>query len=112
MARGRSRGGGRQCQNWPEDQKTVIALLTRIPVQDGGAGGSLGGPIVAGQSSDALYRAITVFEDRQFPGQRTGFVEPGGAMLRRMEELAARSGSIPAKSTPAGKIIDAQQNPK
>jgi hypothetical protein len=87
--------GGRHCQNWQDDQQTVIALLNRIPVQEGGAGGSLngniGGRIVAGMVSDALYRAISTFEDRYFPRQRSGFVDPGGAMLRRMEELAARS---------------------
>src|SRR4051794_22915199 len=87
----------RECRNWPDDQTTVIALLNRIPVADGGAGGSLTGPIVSGVSSDALYRAISQFEDMYFPGQRTGFVDPAdvmspsGAMFRKMEELAARA---------------------
>jgi hypothetical protein len=106
-----SQGGGRQCQNWPDDQGTVIALLNRIPVGEGGAGGSLGGTVVAGQSSEALYRAIIVFEDRYFPGQRNGFVEPGGPMLRRMEELAARTAGSPAKTPQDAKATDAQRNP-
>jgi hypothetical protein len=91
-----TQAGGRQCQNWPDDQQTVIALLNRIPVSDGGAGGSLGGRIVSGLSSDALARALARFEDRHFPGQRSGFVDPGGAMLRRMQELAGRAASGPA----------------
>ena len=84
-----SHAGGRQCQNWSDDQTTVITLLNRIPVSDGGAGGSLTGRIVAGLSSDALYRAIVQFEDRHFPRQRSGFVDPGGPMLMRLEQLAA-----------------------
>src|SRR5262249_34702590 len=75
-----TQAGGRQCQNWPDDQQTVLALLNRIPVSDGGAGGSLGGRIVSGLASDALARAIARFEDRHFPGQRSGFVDPGGPL--------------------------------
>lgn len=96
-----TQAGGRQCQNWPEDQQTVIALLNRIPVGDGGAGGSLTGRIISGMSSDALYRAISKFEDKYFPGQRKGFVEPAGAMLVRMEALAGRTVSAPAPAAPA-----------
>src|SRR5262245_2706003 len=95
-----ARAGGRQCQNWIEDQQTVIGLLNRIAANDGGGGGILGGPIVAGISSDALYRAIAQFEDRHFPGQRSGFVDPGGAMLKRMEELAGGTANTP----PAPKV--------
>lgn len=86
-----TQAGGRQCQNWADDQQVVIALLNRIPVRDGGAGGSLTGRVVAGLSSEVLYRAISRFEDRHFPGQRSGFVDPGGPMLVRMEALAART---------------------
>ena len=95
-----TRHGGQHCQNWPDDQKSVIGLLNRIPVNDGGAGGGLngniGGRIVAGMASDALYRAIVAFEDKHFPGQRSGFVDPGGKMLRRMHDLATRSQRVPA----------------
>jgi hypothetical protein len=119
--------GGRQCQNWPEDQQTVIALLNRIPFSDGGAGGSITGRVVSGQSSEALYSAISRFEDKYFPGQQRGFVDPGGAMLKRMEELAARTAPAPApppaKSKtvfhpgvmhdhqPSGRWADVQENP-
>jgi hypothetical protein len=77
----------------------VVTLLNRIPVNDGGAGGSLNGRIVSGLSSDALYGAISQFEDKHFPGQRSGFVDPAGLMLKRMEELAARTASTPAPAT-------------
>lgn len=97
----RTKIGGRNAQNYEEDQRTVIALLNRIPVTDGGAGGSLGGRIINGMASDALYRAIASFEDKHFPGQRSGFVDPGGAMLNRMEALAARRPATPAASAPA-----------
>ena len=48
---GRHASDGRQCQNWKADQQTVIDLLNRIPVADGGTGGSLGGRVVAGLAS-------------------------------------------------------------
>jgi hypothetical protein len=84
-----TRQGGRHCLNLPEDQRTVIALLNAIPVSGGGAGGSLTGKIIDGMASDALYRAITRFEDRYFPGQRNGFVDPAGGMLQLMQSVAA-----------------------
>ena len=95
----------RECQNWADDQQTVIALLNRISVADGGAGGSLAGRIVAGISSDALYRAITKFEDKYFPGQRSGFLDPGGAMLARMEALAAGRTAPPAAIAPPAPAV-------
>jgi hypothetical protein len=49
-----TRAGGRQCQNWADDQKTVIDLLNRIPVTNGGAGGGLRPRIVAGIASVAM----------------------------------------------------------
>ena len=78
---GRHTQSGRQCQNWPDDQKTVIMLLNAISNFRGGPERPLGGRIVAGIASEALCRAISHFEDRYFPGQRTGFVEPLGAMM-------------------------------
>ena len=74
---GRHASDGRQCQNWKADQKTVIDLLNRIPVADGGTGGSLGGRIVAGLASRALYQAILAFEKKHFTGRVKGFVDPG-----------------------------------
>jgi hypothetical protein len=86
-----TRSGGRHCQNWADDQKTVIDLLNLVTIADGGAGGKLAGPVIAGVCSDALYGAISRFEDKYFPGQRSGYLDPGGAMLRRMEQLAGRT---------------------
>src|SRR5262245_64898777 len=97
-----TKAGGRQCQNWTQDQQTVIALLNRIPARDGGTEGNLGGRTIGGIASDALYQAISRFEDLHVPGQRSGFVDPGGAMLRRMETLDARtvnSSASPSAST-------------
>jgi len=92
--------GGRHCQNWADDQQTIITLLNSISPADGGAGGGLGGRMVAGISSDALFRAILNFEDKHFPGQRSGFVDPGGAMFKRMEELASRGAAGPMAVAP------------
>jgi hypothetical protein len=79
---------GRHCQNWPEDQILVVGLLNRIAESEGGAGGGLTPRIVNGMASDELYSAISRFENQHFPGQGSGYVDPGGAMLKRMEELA------------------------
>jgi hypothetical protein len=95
-----TQAGGRHCQNWADDQQTVIDLLNRISVADGGAGGGLGGRVVAGIAGDALYNAIRRFEDKYFPGQRSGFLDPGGPMLRRMEELAGRLLAPPPVAPP------------
>jgi hypothetical protein len=79
--------GGRQCQNWMEDQQSVIDVLNRIPVNKGGAGGKLRGRIVLGIASHALNLAILQFEDMYFPGQRSGFIDPNGKMWVRMLDL-------------------------
>jgi hypothetical protein len=92
-----NRDGGRQCQNWPDDQQSIVGLLNRISVGAGGSSGSLSKPVIAGICSDELYRAISTFEDKYFPGQRSGYVDPGGAMLKRMEDLTA---APPAASGP------------
>jgi hypothetical protein len=96
-----TQAGGRHCQNWADDQQTVIDLLNRISIPDGGAGGGLGGRVVAGICGDALYNAIRRFEDKYFPGQRSGFLDPGGPMLKRMEELAGRSAAPPSAAPPS-----------
>jgi len=87
-----TQNGGRHCQNEPDDQWAVMAMLNAISVGDGGAGGTLSGPVVGGVASDALYRAIVRFEDQHFPGQRSGFVDPGpgGRMLDLMEDMVSR----------------------
>jgi hypothetical protein len=83
-----TRDGGRHCQNYPDDQQTVISLLNIVSISDGGSGGRLGNKVFSGVCSHELYRAISTFEDKHFPGQRSGYVDPGGAMLKRMETLA------------------------
>jgi hypothetical protein len=93
--------GGKHCRNWEDDQEKVSALLNRIPVADGGAGGGLRGPVVRDECSDALYQAIARFEDKYFPGQRSGFVDPVNPpmfkfmedMVRRLEEKAREEAS-------------------
>ncbi|HKU98677.1 MAG TPA: hypothetical protein VJR58_25520 [Vineibacter sp.] len=72
----------------------MIDLLNSIAAHDGGAGGTLDGNIngrlVSGISSDALYHAITRFEDWHFPGQCSGFVAPDGPLLKCLETMSAR----------------------
>lgn len=91
---------GRQCQNWPVDQQHIIDLLNRIPANQGGAHGTLSGRIISGISSDALYGAILAFEEKHFPGRRSGFVDPNGAVLRRMEALVSSQSSAPSAPSP------------
>ncbi|MGL4494256.1 MAG: hypothetical protein ACRCUX_00465, partial [Beijerinckiaceae bacterium] len=79
---------GKQCQNWKADQQTIIALLNKISVADGGAGGALAGKTVPGIASRGLCAAIVTFEKKQFSNNARGFVEPGGAVLARMQALA------------------------
>src|SRR5215470_13338458 len=86
-----TKDGGRHAQNRPDDQLTVINLLTKISPADGGPGASLSTPVRSGICSDELYRAISAFEDKQFPGQRSGYVDPVGPMLNQMETLAAKA---------------------
>jgi len=90
-----TRSLGRHCQNWPEDQKTVIGLLNQIDVASGGAAGSLGEQVVDGVCGTPLYSAISRFEDKYFPGQRSGFIDPGGKMLTRMEQLSGQATTGP-----------------
>lgn len=87
---GRHARTGRHCQNWKVDQQTVIDLLNRIPIKAGGAEGMLKPPVVAGYAADALYSSILYFQDRHYPAEMSGFVDPGGRVLAAMEELAAR----------------------
>src|SRR5262249_8148537 len=94
---GRHATTGKQCQNWKDDQQKVIALLNRIPVADGGAEGMLNEPVVAGYASQPLYTSILFFQKHHFPGTPSGFVDPGGPVLAKMESL----GSRPAPAAPA-----------
>ena len=87
---------GAQCQNRIEDQYQVIMSLNFIPAVDGGAQAGL--PIdrvVSGIASDALCKAILRFQKQHFPAQQSGFVDPGGAVLAKMEMLASRPVATP-----------------
>jgi hypothetical protein len=90
-----TRSGGSHCQNWADDQKAIIDLLNRIPRTSGGTQGALNPRIVAGICSDDLYAAISAFEDKYFPGQRSGFIDPGGAMYQKLAMLAAPAAGAP-----------------
>lgn len=93
---GRHASDGRQCQNWKADQQTVIDLLNRIAVTDGGTAGSLGGRVVAGFANAPLYQAILAFEKKHFTGPVKGYVDPAGAVLAKLEALANRLPAAPA----------------
>jgi hypothetical protein len=81
--------GGRQCQNWSDDQQQVIDLLNKISVQNGGAYGWLKPPrIIAGIAGNELYAAIVTFENKQYPGQNSGYIDPGGPMYQKLVALA------------------------
>jgi hypothetical protein len=83
-----NKSGGRHCQNWADDQAIVVSLLNQIPQEQGGADGELHPRLVAGIASDDLFAAILRFEDKHFRGQRSGFIDPGGPMFRKLESLA------------------------
>ena len=104
-----TRAQGRHCQNWPDDQKTVVALLNKIDFDAGGAEGSLDTQVVNGVCSAKLYSAISRFEDKYFPGQRSGFVDPRGKMLQRMEKLSTGGPKViieSVKSVPKNYLAD------
>ncbi len=84
--------GNRQCQNRPEDQQTVITLLNRIPVKDGGAGGTLSDRVVDGVASDALCRAILQFErkHKRPNAPLLGYVEDGEMLTLMKRPLFPR----------------------
>ena len=88
-----------QYQNWNavKDQLQVIMLLDFIPASDGGAGGGLSTDrVVPGRASDALCDAILRFQKQHFPpAQQSGFVDPGDAVITRMEKLAWRHPAAP-----------------
>jgi hypothetical protein len=94
---GRHASTGRQCQNWREDQQEVIALLNKIPIADGGAEGTLKPPVVAGYAADALYTSILYFQKKQFPAAQSGYVDPGGPVLAKLQSLASRPPPPPPK---------------
>jgi hypothetical protein len=96
-----TQAGGRHCQNWADDQKTVIDLLNRIPIASGGTGGGLRPRVIAGIASNELYAAIVAFETKNFPGQRLGFFEPSGPMFKKLEALGTPAPAPPAHAPAA-----------
>ena len=100
---GRHANTGAQCQNWAEDQQTIINMLNVLPLADGGPEGSILGKVVNGVASDALNKAILRFQKLQFPAQQIGFIEPGGPVLAKLDALASRpSPDSSAAPRPAG----------
>src|SRR5262249_12269999 len=93
-----TQAGGRQCQNWADDQKAVIDLLNQIPTASGGAGRGLRPRVIAGIASNELSAAFVAFERKNFPGQHLGFFDPGGPMFRKLEALGTPT---PAPAAPA-----------
>jgi hypothetical protein len=99
---GRHANTGAHCQNWIDDQLEVIMLLNLIPASDGGAqGGLTHDHVVAGIASDALYKAILRFQKQHFPAQQSGFIDPAGPVLARMEMLAERAPPAAAAPRPS-----------
>ena len=102
-----TRSGGGHCQNWADDQKVIIDLLNSIPRTSGGTQGGLNPRIVAGICSNELYAAISAFEDKYWPGQRSGYIDPGGAMYQSSRYWGPRgvscSGGAAAAPTPSSR---------
>lgn len=93
--------GGQHCQNWSQDQQAIVGLLNRIPIDRSGAGGRLKPRIVDGIASDDLFNAILRFEEAHFPGQRSGYVDPGGLMYQRLESAAAAAPPVSSSTVAA-----------
>jgi hypothetical protein len=97
---GRHANTGKHCQNWVQDQRVVITFLDDIPLADGGAGGALSiEGLRAGIAGDDLYEAILRFQKKHFPASPTGFIEPGGPQLAKLEALAQRAPPPPPRAT-------------
>ena len=96
---GRHAKTNKQCQNRKADQEVVVSLINRIAVTDGGAEGLLTAPIVGGFSSQQLFTAILYFQKKHFSESPTGFVEPGGLMLAKLESLAAKPPPSPVSKS-------------
>jgi hypothetical protein len=100
----------KQCYNLPNDQLRVANLLDLIGSDQGGTNGALllNLPQIRwGIVDERLYRAIQVFQTKQF-GFSDGHVDPGEKTIRKLEELAfatppaGKPGqpSVPTSNTP------------
>lgn len=86
--------GGKQCYNVVRDQETIRDLLNAIPRSEGGAEGSLSGPISWGIASHALHSAILTFQRWQKLSV-DGHIDPKGNAIRVMNRLVSGTGPTP-----------------
>jgi hypothetical protein len=54
-------------------------------------------PVISGFASQGLYTSILYFQKRHFAGTPSGFVDPGGPVLAKLELLASRPAPPPPK---------------
>jgi hypothetical protein len=54
-------------------------------------------PVVPGFAADGLFTSILYFQKKHFPGTPSGFVDPGGPVLAKLESLASRPAAPPPK---------------
>ncbi len=88
---------GRNSQNRVTDQEIVQSLLNRIPVSQGGAGGSLGDPLVNGMCGDRLFEAIMRFQRHHIGNRADGHVDPHGPTITALNRLSEQaSGNRPS----------------
>jgi hypothetical protein len=86
--------GTTNCYNLPQDVATIIGLLNSIADSDGGTGGA--NSLDPSASPGQLFRAILNFQKTQDDTGRTprlsvdGHVDPAGATLARLIEIARR----------------------
>lgn len=103
---------GRQALNAEADQKTVQALLNKVPPVDGGPMPLLTDPIRPRVVSAALQAAIVKFQNKNVDPQfRDGRIDPGGQTLRMLNALAGESPAKPhlGYDPKLGGVIDVDQ---
>ncbi len=109
---GRHMRTNKHCQNWKDDQEVVTALLNKISTVDGGAEGSLIEPIVKGYASKSLYNSILFFQSIHFPKSMSGFIDPGGPMLAKLESLAGKPARVAEKPRAKSELWDNISDPE
>src|SRR5207253_1976446 len=81
--------GTKECYNIPKDQSVVILLLNQISQHDGGRKES---PLINnprwGICAPGLHQAILAFQRRHHGFSVDGHVDPRGAALHKLNELA------------------------
>jgi hypothetical protein len=100
--------GAKECYNVPKDQSTVIRLLNQISRSEGGRKESpLANNPRWGVCAPGLYQAILDFQAHNTGLSVDGHVDPGGATVGKLNELAARA----AASSPGGSISPSTSGP-